>query len=118
MTRGYAVGCRNQWCLPIPGVALLVGSALAALTLPGSAAAEESQTVAPASQQVVSLRLLPGNPHLWGAEASQRFLLLARFADGWSGMSPAKVASVSPIRRWPRSVQPARSWPVPTERWS
>jgi hypothetical protein len=82
MMRGYAEGRRNQWRLPIAGIALLVGSTLAALTLPGSAVAEESQTVAPTSQQVVSVRLLPGNPHLWGAEASQRFLLLARFADG------------------------------------
>ena len=75
MTRGKAEGRRSHWRLPIPGVVLLAGLVLAALALPGVSVAEETQPVE-------SLRLLPGNPQIWGAEASQQFLLLARFADG------------------------------------
>lgn len=84
MTRGKAEGRRSHWRLPIPGVVLLAGSVLAAMALPGVAIAEESGAVTPpaASQPVVSLRLLPDDPRIWGAEASQQFLLLARFADG------------------------------------
>ncbi len=67
--------------LPIFGLGLLVGSAIA---LPDRAAAKQSgaETSASPSTEVVSLRLIPGSPHLWGAEASQQFLLLARYADG------------------------------------
>ncbi len=94
-------GCR----LPIGGLTLLMGLAFTAVALPGRGAAEESQggTAASPPVEVLSLRLLPGNPHLWGAEASQRFLLLARYADGLErdvtgqgrfSLSPRGVAEV------------------------
>ena len=84
MTKGKVEGRRSHRRLPIPGVVLLAGSVLAAMALPGVAIAEEAGAVTPpaASQPVVSLRLLPDDPRIWGAEASQQFLLLARFADG------------------------------------
>lgn len=75
MTRGNAGRwCSHRW-LSLPGVNLVVVLVLAALAMPSMVVAEESQTV-------VSLRLIPNNPQIWGAEASQQFLLLARFADG------------------------------------
>ena len=51
-----------------------------------SAAAESTQkmtpTALPPASQVNSLRLVPQQPTLWGAQASQRFLMLATYEDG------------------------------------
>ena len=38
--------------------------------------------LAPSHETFLSLRLLPEDPVLWGVKASQRFLVLARYADG------------------------------------
>ena len=75
MTRGNAGKRGSHRWLSLPGVNLVVVLVLAALAMPSMVVAEESQTV-------VSLRLVPNNPQIWGAEASQQFLLLARFTDG------------------------------------
>ena len=48
----------------------------------GEATAKKSPLSPQASNQLVSLRLMPEKPRLWGADASQRFLVLARYADG------------------------------------
>ena len=50
-----------------------------------SAAAENPEKLAaalPPDSQVISLRLVPQQPILWGAQASQRFLMLATYEDG------------------------------------
>src|SRR5690349_21218432 len=42
------------------------------------AAADQSPVLTPP----VSLQVLPRDPKLWGAETSQHFIVLAKFADG------------------------------------
>ena len=63
-------------------LALLTGWGLTAGPPPGEAAAGESPVSPEAGARVVSLRLMPEKPRLWGADASQRFLVLAGYADG------------------------------------
>ena len=52
--------------------------------LSSSLAAVRIQTgqLAPSHPTLLSLRLLPENPALWGVEASQRFLVLGKYSDG------------------------------------
>ena len=71
---------------------------------PQGASAATSQTDAP----VVSLRVVPGRATLWGARASQRFVVLGTFADGLErdltsrshlSISDPRLASLDPSGR-------------------
>ena len=88
-------------CQPVKWKAglLLMGSSLVYCLLAGSEltsepvgagtlfkgrtlSAAEGRTAASAASEPIAVRLIPQEPTLWGKGASQRFLLLARYADG------------------------------------
>jgi hypothetical protein len=56
-----------------------------------------------------SLRLLPQDWTLWGAKASQQFLVLATFDDGLERDVTNKSTFQSPNQRLLLSIQPAGS---------
>ena len=73
-----------------------------------SAGTKKSQSGSAGTAKLLSLRLVPENPTLWGAKASQRFLVLGKYADGLErdltstsrfSISKPRIAKVESIGR-------------------
>ena len=55
---------------------------LGSLSVPGWAHPTGLQEVGSRHERLISLRILPPQPTLWSADATQRFLVLGQYADG------------------------------------
>src|SRR5713101_6749758 len=73
---------RKGWLYRLIAGAVAVLSCWGGFPLIAQTLANRPERVSERAARPLSVRLVPENPTLWGAKASQHFLVLGKYADG------------------------------------